>query len=197
MKRLSTISVFSLLILYYAALTYAGGYSEKEQFLDDSNHLIKTLAQTLKHELMAALKTGDLGAAVHTCHISAPTITENLNASNTTTIKRTSLKWRNPNNKPDSWERAVLAKFAQQLDNGVAIEKLRFTEVIKSEEQTTYRHIKAIKTQDICLVCHGPRDSLSDEIKQVLAEKYPDDLATGFSAGQLRGAFSITRTITN
>lgn len=183
-------------MLCYASFSYAGGYSEKEQFLDDSNHLIKTLAQTLKHELMTALKTGDLGSAVHTCNISAPSITENLN-SNNTTIKRTSLKWRNPNNEPDAWERAALAKFDQQLDNGVAIEKLRFTDVIKNEKQTTYRHIKAIKTQEVCLVCHGPRENLSDEIKQVLAEKYPDDLATGFSAGQLRGAFSVTRTIAN
>lgn len=183
-----------LYILLLITNSHAGGYSEKEAFIDDSNHLIKTLAQSLKHELMSALKTDGIEGAVHTCYVSAPTITEDLNTK-ITTIKRTSLKWRNPNNAPDAWETAALAKFAQQLDNGADIESLHFTEVFKNDGQTTYRHIKAIKTQEVCLACHGAKENLSAEVKQVLTEKYPNDLATGFSAGQLRGAFSTTRTI--
>jgi hypothetical protein len=187
---------FALCLVLLTNHLYAGGYSEKEEFQADSQRLIKTLATSLKHELMTALKTGDLSSAVNTCHISAPTITEQLN-TDTTSIKRTSLKWRNPDNAPDAWERASLAKFAQQLDNGVAIERLRTTEVIKNERQTTYRYLQAIQTQQVCLVCHGDKDNLSDQVKQVLAEKYPGDLATGYSAGELRGAFSVTRTIAN
>lgn len=187
---------FVLCLSLFTTHLLAGGYSEKEEFQDDSQQLIKTLATSLKHELMTALKAGDLSSAVNTCHITAPTITEQL-ATDTTSIKRTSLKWRNPDNAPDAWERAALAKFAQQLDNGVAIERLRVTEVIQNEAHTTYRYLQAIPTQQVCLVCHGDKNNLPDQVKQVLAEKYPNDLATGFSAGQLRGAFSVTRTIAN
>lgn len=187
---------FALCLVLFTNHLYAGGYSEKEEFQDDSQRLIKTLATSLKHELMTALKAGDLSSAVQTCHISAPSITEQLN-SDSTTIKRTSLKWRNPDNAPDAWEQAMLAKFAQQLDNGIAIDKLRVTEVIQNEEHTTYRYLQAIQTQQVCLVCHGDKNNLPDQVKQVLAEKYPDDLATGYSAGQLRGAFSVIRTIAN
>lgn len=185
-----------LYLLLFSSFGYAGGYSEKEAFVDDSQALIQTLAKSLKHELMTALRAGDLSAAVHTCQLKAPEITENLD-TDTTTIKRTSLKLRNPDNAPDTWERGMLIKFDQQLDNGLAVENLRSTEVIKTEEKTTYRYMQAIPTQQACLVCHGDKNNLPDPVKQALAEKYPGDLATGFSAGELRGAFSVTRTIAN
>lgn len=180
------------LFLFNAA--HAGGTSEQDDFLADSDALVKKLAMSLQQELRAALQTGDIAGAVSTCHIQAPEITHELNAGDIH-IKRTSLKWRNPENAPDQWERDALVNFIEQLDNGVAAKNLQQVAVIENEHGKTLRYIRPIMTKDLCLNCHGDKANMLDDVKAVLSEKYPDDLATGFSAGQLRGAFSMSRTI--
>ncbi|MGM0774574.1 MAG: c-type heme family protein, partial [Pseudomonadota bacterium] len=44
------------------------------------------------------------------------------------------------------------------------------------------------------LGCHGK--SIDPEVKAKLDELYPEDQATGFSEGDLRGAFVVTRQTT-
>jgi hypothetical protein len=55
--------------------------------------------------------------------------------------------------------------------------------------------MKAIPTGDVCLLCHGAQ--LAPGVSQVLTELYPEDKATGFSMGDIRGAFVVTREIVN
>ena len=45
----------------------------------------------------------------------------------------------------------------------------------------------------LCLTCHGA--ALSPDVEAALAESYPEDHATGYSAGDLRGAFVVERVI--
>ena len=42
-----------------------------------------------------------------------------------------------------------------------------------------------------CLGCHGKVAELAPGVAAVLAQRYPGDLATGYAAGDLRGAFSV------
>lgn len=56
-------------------------------------------------------------------------------------------------------------------------------------EDGSYRYLRAIPTMPICLACHGT--DIDPEISDMLREHYPEDQATGFTAGELRGAFSI------
>ena len=48
-----------------------------------------------------------------------------------------------------------------------------------------------IKLAAPCLACHGPADDLDEDVRSALAESYPDDQATGFAEGDLRGWFWI------
>jgi hypothetical protein len=41
----------------------------------------------------------------------------------------------------------------------------------------------------MCTLCHGPRETLAPEVRAALANRYPQDQAVGFSAGELRGYF--------
>ena len=73
----------------------------------------KTLNNTmlsLKDSLEKALENGDLENTVKMCSLEAQDLT---NKSNTgkTTIKRISLKYRNPKNKPTKFEETILQKF--------------------------------------------------------------------------------------
>ena len=53
--------------------------------------------------------------------------------------------------------------------------------------------MKAIGTQPVCTVCHG--NGIAPEVAARLDALYPDDLARGFEAGDIRGAFSIVHPV--
>jgi hypothetical protein len=43
----------------------------------------------------------------------------------------------------------------------------------------------------VCLNCHGPGETINPEVRKVLSARYPEDQATGFQDGDLRGAISV------
>ena len=55
--------------------------------------------------------------------------------------------------------------------------------------------MKAIPTGAVCLNCHGTK--IAPEVSQALAGLYPEDRATGFNEGDIRGAFVVTRKISD
>ena len=48
-------------------------------------------------------------------------------------------------------------------------------------------YVEPIILQPMCTTCHG--ESLSEPVATQIAELYPDDAATGFREGDLRGVF--------
>ena len=48
-----------------------------------------------------------------------------------------------------------------------------------------------IRLQPQCVQCHGKPEELSTEVRAALLDRYPDDRATGFAAGDLRGWFWV------
>ena len=170
---------------------------QQEQFVAQSAELIKQLGGGLKKELGTAISKHGVPAAIQTCKIQAPIITAQSHADSPLTIRRTSLKLRNLNNAPDAWEINVLNKFEQQLAQGTPMEQLVFAEVTEQNGKKQRRFMRAIPTQDVCLNCHGEEKNLSADVKSMLNSEYPDDLATGFALGEIRGAFSVSQTIEN
>jgi hypothetical protein len=102
------------------------------------------------------------------------------------TVSRTALKVRNPGNAPRPWQRAGLESFQKRLADGTRPEALEFFE---TQPDGSARYLKAIVTAPLCTVCHG--EIIAPDIQRTLKEHYPQDQATGFKAGDLRGAFSI------
>jgi hypothetical protein len=49
--------------------------------------------------------------------------------------------------------------------------------------------MKAIPTGGLCLACHG--ETIDPAVAGKIAELYPEDKATGFREGDLRGAFVV------
>ena len=166
-------------------------------FKKDGAEKIKLLAMQLKQELTTAMQSGGPVQAVSTCHIKAPEVTDALNKEAPIQIRRTSLKLRNTNNQPDNWEQEVLQKFEQQLKDGTPASELVHAEKIESDSTITLRMMKAIPTQGICLTCHGSEQTLAPEVLSTIKTNYPNDRATDYSVGEIRGAFSLTQTINN
>ena len=182
------------LIIYWL---YPRQDPQQEQFVTQSTIVIKQLAGGLKKELVAAISNNGIPEAIQTCKIQAPIITAQSHADSPLTIRRTSLRVRNPANAPDAWEQSVLEKFEQQLTQGTPIEQLTFAEITNPDGVKQRRFMRAIPTQDICLNCHGAPDHLTPDVKSILNSEYPDDRATGFAIGDIRGAFSVSQTIKN
>jgi hypothetical protein len=44
----------------------------------------------------------------------------------------------------------------------------------------------------LCVNCHGPRDALAPGVAEILDAEYPDDRATGYRPGDLRGLVRVS-----
>ncbi|MEE4144627.1 MAG: DUF3365 domain-containing protein [Halieaceae bacterium] len=141
----------------------------------------------LKPQLKQALAEGGPTHAIAVCADVAPAIADSLSAESGWTVKRVSLKSRNASRAvPDAWERDVLLALERRQAAGEAPQDLHFGEVVNGQ----YRYMQAQVVEPVCLVCHGK--GLADEVRETLQEYYPDDWATGYSLGEVRGAISLS-----
>lgn len=157
---------------------------------------VKNFGGNLKSELEATIKNKTAGVlgAIDVCNVKAPLIAEEHAQKLGWKIGRTSLKVRNPKNAPDQWENQILQQFEQRKANGEDPTKLEHVETIKNADGSqTIRYMKAIPTAEPCLHCHG--EQLTPEISNKIKNLYPEDKATGFKVGDLRGAFSISQPV--
>lgn len=165
-------------------------------------HEARTLAQQaiglmqsqLKQELAAALNQGGNVASIRICRERAPQIAADISRQLGVQIRRTSERWRNPVNAPDSFESGVLRQFAAAAPAARDVGELRFEEVLTSSGGERLHVMQAIAIQEPCLLCHG--EALAEPIRDSIRLLYPSDHATGFRAGELRGAFSVSVPLT-
>lgn len=186
--------------LLYAALCvmplliitgHAAAETTETERAAQSRMLVKDFAKTLKGELVKAMKSGGPAAAVSVCHAAAPEIAAEKSAATGWRVARTALKLRNPKNAPDDWERTVLEAFLAKAKQGADLSKLEHYETVSQGGKRMFRYMKAIPVGKPCLICHG--SAVKAELVQSIKEHYPDDNATGFKLGELRGAFTITQ----
>lgn len=156
-----------------------------------SRAAIQQFAGMLKGELQAAMKAGGPTQAISVCQERAPEIAASISKEKGWDVGRTSLKLRNPANRPDAWELAVLEKFEQRKAAGEPVKTIDYSEVVEVNGQKQFRYMKAIPTQAPCLNCHGT--DLKPAVVEKLDAFYPQDKARGFSEGDIRGAFTITQ----
>lgn len=152
----------------------------------------KDLGETLKSQLVAALKQGGPRAAVDVCRTIAPAVATETSGAHGLEVGRTALKVRNPANAPDAFERKVLEEFVRKIDAGADAATLDHAEMVDENGKPVFRYMKAIPTAaEPCLTCHG--GNIDPALKTEILRLYPEDQATGFKAGELRGAFTVTR----
>lgn len=186
---------FSTIGGHAAADDHAGAHlsdTEVQQRISENREVIQQFASTLQGELMSAMEEGGPTQAISVCSERAPEIAADLSAETGFDIGRTSLKLRNPDNAPDTWERLVLQGFEAQRADGMPADQLppRF-EVTEDDDGQQFRFMAAIPTGGACLTCHG--SDIGSDVKHALERLYPEDEATGFREGDVRGAFTITQ----
>ena len=157
-------------------------------------HAVKALTAELQKELKNAIKEGGPVNAITVCNTKAQQIAASISSDQDLTIKRVSLKNRNPDNAPNEWQKKVLGEFEDRKRNGEPVTELTYAEILTTGSEKEFRFMKAIPTGPICTKCHGTE--ISDAVKTRLDQLYPNDKARGFRPGDIRGAFVVTRNIT-
>jgi hypothetical protein len=143
------------------------------------------LIETLGRELGTA---GPVGA-VKVCAEMAPQIAARHSVDGVT-VRRVTLKPRNPQDAPDDYERAMLMDLEAKLAEGALPREV--AEVVSDDTGSRLRYMRPLVVKGTCLSCHGDVESMEPELQTVLEERYPDDQAVGYREGDLRGAVSVT-----
>lgn len=187
-----TVVVLTSLILVAGILR--AGAEPGDPHLAKARTAIAGLGEGLKKELMAAMRSGGPVAAVQVCKTVAPALADASSKATGLEVGRTALKVRNPANGPDAFETRILEEFLTKIAAGADPATLEHAETVEDNGKKLFRYMKAIPTvAEPCLACHG--SNLSPELKAEIDKLYPEDQATGFKAGELRGAFTVTETL--
>jgi len=177
------------------ALLASGSYSDQQAgtFTQSAaaKAAVQELAGALQSELKSAIQDGGPVSAIVVCNAKAMLITQQVSDEQGLHISRVSLKNRNPANRPNEWQTAVLEDFERQKAEGKDVGSLDWSDTVAVEGGREFRFMKAIPTGDVCLLCHGAQ--LAPGVSEVLAELYPADKAIGFAMGDIRGAFVVTQ----
>ena len=188
MQRFMTVITLGL-----AAISTDISATDYDTEIAASRDTVQEFMQTLKQELQAGMQAGGPVNAISVCNLTAPAIASTYSARNGWDVGRTSLKLRNPDNAPDAWERSVLEAFEKRKEAGEDPAKMEFYEVVRQDDVSEIRYMKAIPTAGLCLACHG--EQLDSIVKARLETLYPEDQALGYRAGDIRGAFTITQPL--
>jgi len=139
------------------------------------------LKKQLIEALTGALAEGPPERAISACQIAAPAIAAGLAGDDGLRLGRTSHRPRNPANAPEPWMEPLLAWYLENPGETASR--------VVGLPGGAFGYVEPIYTAPLCLSCHG--SDLTAPVRDRLAELYPDDAATGFAAGELRGLFWV------
>ena len=141
----------------------------------------------LSGRLQKAMKAGGVQNAVKYCNTAAYPITDSLSKIYNVKIKRISENYRNPKNQPTDFERKILSGFKDNIKSGTLAKP-----VVKYLDNKNKAFFSPIFVNDLCLKCHGViGGSLAEEDSHFIKTFYPNDKATGYLSGDLRGMWRV------
>lgn len=180
---MSILKFLCLLVCFLTGSTWAQTAALPDREME-SRKLAEEAQTRLGQKLKQALQLGGPVAAIGVCHLEAPAISREMLQQTGVKVRRTSQKVRNSNNTATEGERQILTDFQKRLQEDAA----SVPEFFKQHADGSSVYMRAIVAQPQCLVCHG---NVTSELQQVLHRMYPKDQATGYQAGELRGAFVV------
>lgn len=150
--------------------------------------MIKQAAfRTLSTNLKQAMQEGGVEHALQFCSVEAMPLTDSLSTHYDVQVRRASHRPRNPSNRADSLEMVSIRNYLQQI----ADEK-ELAPLIYSTRKGMVYHAPIRIPGQLCLSCHGqPGTDITESNLELIRKLYPEDEATGFAVGELRGIWTI------
>ena len=166
------------------------GGADTETLEEQARELTQRFVATLLPTLQNALAEGGPSTAISVCSERAPAIAAALSQESGWSVRRVSLKARNTDNAiPDNWERQILENFDRRQRAGEAGPEINASALVAGE----FRYMQAQPVMPLCLTCHG--ENISREVRSALLEHYPQDTATGYRIGEIRGAITLRKPV--
>ncbi|WP_343328224.1 c-type heme family protein [Polaribacter staleyi] len=141
----------------------------------------------LGKNLMGTIQKKGTLAALKFCNVKAYPLTDSMSVVYKTSIKRVSDKPRNASNAANNLEKEYITVFKKDAQLNKESEPI----VVESAENVKFYY--PIKTNSMCLQCHGkPTLDIKSNTLAEINKLYPKDLAVGYAENQVRGIWSIT-----
>lgn len=181
---------FVLILLFASCNSTQQKASEPDKIIDSAaliqqgDTITDRVQKLLLTNVMTAMKAGGPVSAVTFCNVQAMPLTDSLSDEYNCLIQRVSDKYRNPVN--------ILSESDLEIWETVSSSNSMKPVLISENGHPVY--YKPIKiAMPACLTCHGTAGKEIDiKTLEIIKEKYPDDLATGYKEGDLRGLWKIT-----
>jgi hypothetical protein len=179
-----------LMILVFMAMASCGNSltdNEKQEYATKGNQISQATFKALSEKLTEQMKLGGPAQAIPFCNVEAMPLTQQLSDQYGVTIKRTSDKLRNQENKPSKREQEIINNYHKLIS-----EKKDITPIIEVDNNNNKHYYAPIILKANCLACHGKVDeSVSVKTDSLIKSLYPNDKAVGYNEGDLRGIWSI------
>lgn len=143
----------------------------------------------LGSNLQGAVTSGGISNALPFCSVSATPLTTGLADKHGVALRRVTHKPRNPADRADAAEMLILDSFELALHDSTNPPPPLVTNLLPGKA-TFFAPI--VLNKELCLKCHGePDKDIASADLAIIRKLYPQDEATGFKMGQLRGALRI------
>jgi hypothetical protein len=196
MKHALTLLIAVFVIASPAAAAAERTPAQKQTMEKEAQQIAQELVSKLGAALKQALAESGPEGAISVCRDTAPMLANSLSRRTGWKVGRVSLQARNPLiGQPDAWEQDVLRRFDEEAASGADPVKLHAAEIVSEPQAEYFRFMKALPVKPLCLTCHGNEQTIPASVQARLAQEYPNDTATGYSTGQIRGAVSIKRRL--
>ncbi len=152
----------------------------REAFRKKGHQITNAFMDALGKKLKAAIAEGGPSHAIEVCSKTAPEIAETFSTKEFQ-IHRIGTRVRNMHTgTPTLDERELLQKLSPKSPD------------IVEPVGGKLVYLRAIYiSKKLCLKCHGDPKSIDPKTREALARLYPEDKATGYKLGDLRGAFVV------
>lgn len=192
-----------VVLMLFAAFLLSGCIKKVESKRDAAIESAKKVAteaansylKELKSILVREMKNGGPEAVFAVCSDTAQQFTKKFSTEKGIEIKRVAFLNRNDANIPDAGEMMWLKEFENMMKGSSFNKDTVLFRVEKTGKETTLHLVKPILLAEECVVCHGSEEQIPEGIKKLIDEKYPNDKATNFKPGDLRGAVSVVMKI--
>lgn len=160
--------------------------AERSDFKAKGMQLAGETQKVLGSNLMKAISEGGPVNALEFCNIKAYPLTDSMAAAFKAHISRVTDLPRNPENAANNSQLNYINSSKQKLAAGNKIDPN--LSVIDGKITGYY----PIITNQMCMQCHGSENGQIDKnTLEKLQELYPDDEATGYGVGELRGIWVV------
>lgn len=173
---------------FLTAALLASCSSEKEaprhadaEVIEEAKAAAEAAFERLSGELGKAIAEGGPVHAIPVCSSKAGSLTSEVAAEHGLEMVRLSDRPRNPEQRATG-------------DDLAALEAMRVApkpRVSWQDDGTAVVRLPIVLNNPLCLKCHGGEEDIAEETRRVLADRYPEDEATGYSMNDLRGIWRI------